>query len=222
VVTGRQRYTSDLTRPGLWHGRVLRPPTIGATLASLDATAAQAMADVVVVRDGEFVGVAAARSPLAAKALEALKATWNSTPQPSGSQLFELLRKPPASPPPRAEGGRVTPHRAGNLSEGLAAAAVKHEATYTVAYIAHVPLEPRAAVAEWAEGVLTVWTGTQRPFAVKSDLAEALRVPQDNVRVIVPDTGSAYGGKHTGECALEAARLAKAAGRPVKVVWTRE
>jgi isoquinoline 1-oxidoreductase len=222
IVSGRHRYTSDLTRPGLWHGRVLRPPAIGATLASLDATAAQAMADVVVVRDGDFAGVAAAHAPLAAKALEALRPQWNTTPQPSGRELFELLRKPPASPPPRGEGGRVTPHRAGSVPEALAAAALRHEATYTVAYIAHVPLEPRAAVAEWNEGRLTVWTGTQRPFGVRSELAEALRVKEDAVRVLVPDTGSAYGGKHTGESAVEAARLAKAAGKPVKVVWTRE
>ena len=85
-----------------------------------------------------------------------------------------------------------------------------------------MPLEPRAAVAEWEDGTLTVWTGTQRPFGVRSELAEAFRIPEEKVRVIVPDTGSGYGGKHTGEAAIEAARLAKAAGRPVKVVWTRE
>jgi isoquinoline 1-oxidoreductase len=84
-----------------------------------------------------------------------------------------------------------------------------------------VPLEPRSAVAEWSDGRLTVWTGTQRPFGVRTELAEAFRIPETQVRVIVPDTGSAYGGKHTGEFAVEAARLAKAAGKPVKLVWTR-
>ena len=91
-----------------------------------------------------------------------------------------------------------------------------------MAYIAHAPLEPRAAVAEWNGDKLTVWTGTQRPFGVRSELADAFHVSEDKVRVIVPDTGSGYGGKHTGECAVEAARLAKAAGKPVKLVWTRE
>ena len=94
--------------------------------------------------------------------------------------------------------------------------------TYTVSYIAHVPLEPRAAVAQWEGGELTVWTGTQRPFGVRSELAEAFRIPEEKVRVLMPDTGSAYGGKHTGEAAIEAARLARAAKRPVKLVWTRE
>ncbi len=98
----------------------------------------------------------------------------------------------------------------------------KLDATYTVAYIAHVPLEPRAAVAEWNDGKLTVWTGTQRPWGVKAELAEAFKIPEDRVRVIVPDTGSAYGGKHTGEAAIEAARLAKAANKPVKLIWSRE
>ena len=96
------------------------------------------------------------------------------------------------------------------------------EASYRIPYIAHVPLEPRAAVAEWQDGKLTVWTGTQRPFGVRTELAEAFRIPEDRVRVIVPDMGSGYGGKHTGEAAIEAARLAKAAGKPVKLVWTRD
>lgn len=80
----------------------------------------------------------------------------------------------------------------------------------------------RAAVAEWTDGKLTVWTGTQRPFGVRSELAEAFHIPEEKIRVIVPDTGSGYGGKHTGECAIEAARLARASGKPVKLVWTRE
>jgi isoquinoline 1-oxidoreductase len=104
----------------------------------------------------------------------------------------------------------------------MAAADKKLSQTYTVAYIAHAPLEPRAAVAEWNGNKLTVWTGTQRPFGVRSELAEALHIPEESVRVIVPDTGSGYGGKHTGECAIEAARLARATGKPVKLVWTRE
>ena len=85
----------------------------------------------------------------------------------------------------------------------------KLQTRYTIAYIAHAPLEPRAAVAEWNDGKLTVWTGTQRPFGVRGDLAQAFGLAEDQVHVIVPDTGSGYGGKHTGEAAIEAARLAK-------------
>jgi isoquinoline 1-oxidoreductase len=110
----------------------------------------------------------------------------------------------------------------GSVKEALKAAEHKLEATYTIAYIAHVPLEPRAAVAEWFDGKLTVWTGTQRPFGVRGELARAFELDEKDVRVIVPDTGSGYGGKHTGECAIEAARLAKGAGKPVKLTWTRQ
>jgi len=85
-----------------------------------------------------------------------------------------------------------------------------------------VPLEPRAAVAEWSGDQLTVWTGTQRPFGVRSELSTSFNISEDRVRVIMPDTGSGYGGKHTGEAAYEAARLVKAAGKPVKRNWTRE
>src|SRR5262249_38578807 len=110
----------------------------------------------------------------------------------------------------------------GSVEEGLAAAARRLDATYNVAYIAHAPLEPRAAVAQWADGKLTMWTGTQRPFANRDELASIFHIPESSVRVIVPDTSSAYGGKHTSDAAIEAARLARASGKPVKVVWTRE
>src|SRR6266496_1160115 len=83
--------------------------------------------------------------------------------------------------------------------------------SYHIAYIQHAPMEPRAAAAEWTDGHLTVWTGTQQPGRVRDELARALRVPRERVRVIVPDTGGGFGGKHSGEGALEAARLALAA-----------
>jgi len=104
----------------------------------------------------------------------------------------------------------------------LSSADHRLQQTYTVSYIAHVPLEPRAALAKWDGDNVTVWTGTQRPFGVRGQLAEAFRIPEDQVRVLMPDTGSGYGGKHTGETAIEAARLARAAKRPVKLTWTRE
>jgi isoquinoline 1-oxidoreductase len=83
-------------------------------------------------------------------------------------------------------------------------------------------MEPRAAMAEWSESGLTVWTGTQRPHGVRDELMKAFELPEDKVRVIVPDTGGGFGGKHTGEAAVEAAKLARAAGRPVSLRWTRE
>lgn len=116
----------------------------------------------------------------------------------------------------------VQSYSIGSLDAGLVEAELRLEATYTVAYIAYAPLETRAALAEWDGDRLTVWTGTQRPFGVQAELAAAFQLPLEHVRVIVPDTGSGYGGKHTGDAAIEAARLARAAGRPVKVVWTRE
>jgi isoquinoline 1-oxidoreductase len=220
IVTGRHRYTSDLTRPGLWHGKVVRPPAVGATLVSLDTSGVDAKR-ASVVHDGAFVGVSAPTAAEAVLAAANLKAQWKTSPQPSERQLFEYLKQTPPDTRDgegRGAGGQVS----GSAAEARAAAPLRLEQSYTVAYIAHAPLEPRAALAEWQDGKLTVWTGTQRPFGVRTELAAAFRLPEEKVRVIVPDTGAGYGGKHTGEAAIEAARLARAAGHPVKLVWTRE
>ncbi len=230
LVTGTHQYTSDLRRDGMLYGKVLRPTSIGATLSSADTGPAASLPGAVVVRDGDFVGVAAPSTTAAERALAAVRASWTPAPGPhrSSSDLYDYLRISPASRRRGAEEGnrRSEPFVRGDAAAALASAAHRATHSYTVAYIAHVPLEPRAAVAEWsrdAEGPsLTVWTGTQRPFGVREELARAFHLSTDRVRVIVPDTGSAYGGKHTGECALEAARLARAARRPVKLVWTRE
>jgi len=178
------------------------------------------MPGVTVVQDGNFVGVAAPTMELAARALATIKAEWKADPQPSNKQLFEYLKKnASAGTDPTGDAGEVS---TGSVDEVFPAADHRLQQTYTVSYIAHVPLEPRAALAQWDGDSLTVWTGTQRPFGVRSELSEAFRVPEEKVRVLMPDTGSGYGGKHTGETAVEAARLARAAKRPVKLVWTRE
>jgi nicotinate dehydrogenase subunit B len=216
-VTGRHEYVSDMTRPQLVHGAVVRAPAPGAVLASCDTAEASALADVRVMRDGDFIGVTAPDATRARRAASLVRAEWRAASPVAGGELFEHLRR---SAEPSASATPV--HASGSIEEGRRLAARMLEATYTVAYIAHVPLEPRAAVAEWGENALTVWTGTQRPFGVRRELADAFHLPVERVRVIVPDTGSAYGGKHTGETAIEAARLAKAASRPVKVTWTRE
>jgi nicotinate dehydrogenase subunit B len=217
-VTGGHRYTTDLRPEGMLYGKILRPPSFGATLSSYDDSAAKAMKDVVLVRDGDFVGAAAPTVAAAEAALAALRVQWKEVPQISDGEIYSYLKNnAQPSKEPRFRQAK------GSMEDGLVAAARKLDASYTVAYIAHAPLEPRAAVAQWTDGKLTVWMGTQRPFAVRDDLADIFHVPEKNVRVIVPDTGSAYGGKHTSDAGLEAARLAKAAGgRPVKLVWTRE
>jgi nicotinate dehydrogenase subunit B len=215
-VTGQHQYTPDLHPANLLYGKVLRPPALGATLLSADVAAAQAIKGIVVVVDGDFLGVAAPSEQQADGALTAIRAEWKSKPQSSSKELYSYLKNNLD-----AEENQK-PKEKGSVQEALRSAAQRLGQTYTVAYIAHAPLEPRAAVADWTDDKLTVWTGSQRPFGVQEELAAALHLPKDRVRVIVPDTGSAYGGKHTGDAALEAARLARAAGHPVKIVWTRE
>ena len=218
-VTGRHRYPSDQKLPEMLYGKVLRPPSFGATLTSVGTQKAEQLG-ATLVHDGNFVGVAAASTELANAAIAAIQAEWKSEPQPSNKELFDYLRKNTVEgKDPTGDGDR---YDSGSVDEGLAKADHRLQQTYTVSYIAHVPLEPRAALAKWDDDKLTVWTGTQRPFGVRGQLAEAFRIPEDHVRVLMPDTGSGYGGKHTGETAIEAARLARAAKKPVKVVWTRE
>ncbi|MCC6492194.1 MAG: xanthine dehydrogenase family protein molybdopterin-binding subunit [Pirellulales bacterium] len=224
LVTGAARFPSDVSRPGMLYGKVLRAPTYNATLQSLEIPADPALSGVTIVRDNSFVGVAAGNSWLAAAAIDALAAAakWDNPPHPSSDELFTHLKKTAshdgdAWPRPRVDAW-------GDGAQALDSVPPERRlaADYTVAYIQHAPLEPRAAVAQWNDGQLTVWTGSQQPSRVHSELSAAFQLPADRVRVIVPDTGGSFGGKHTGEVAVEAARLAKAAGKPVSLRWSRE
>jgi isoquinoline 1-oxidoreductase len=216
IVTGNHQYPSDITRPGMLHGKVVRPSGFKAKLVSADTSAAEKIPGAKIVRDADFIGVVAPSVSAAQRAAEVIKAEWKAPPQPSNVNLFDFLMQNVDSTQMSSQ------HVFGDIEKARQAADHSLDHNYTVQYIAHAPLEPRAAVAEWNGDKLTVWTGTQRPFGVRDELAEAFRLDSDQVRVIMPDTGSGYGGKHQGDAAIEAARLAKAAGKPVRVVWTRE
>jgi isoquinoline 1-oxidoreductase len=212
MVTGRHAYPTDITRPRMGYGKVLRPPAYGAKLVSLDEAAAKSIGGVKVVRDGEFVGVVAPNSFLADKAVETLAQTaqWQGGDKVASTGLAVYLTE-------NVRGGVP----ANPFAAEVAAAPKRFKQSYFVPYVQHAPLEPRTAAAEWADGKLTVWTGTQNPFGVRSEVARALGLGEESVRIIVPDFGGGFGGKHTGEASVEAARLAKGAGQPVMLRWSR-
>ncbi len=221
IVTGAHQYPSDIRRPGMLFGKVLRAPAYGAQLESVDVDAVKGMDGVQAVRDGAFIGCAAPTSRQAQAAIDRIAATakWTTAPHPSSEELYDYLKVNVRESTGR---GRSSSRSEGDVDAALSGAKRVLRATYTVPYIQHAPMETRAAAAEWSDGRLTVWTATQRPFDVRRELAEAFSLAPEKVRLIVPDSGGGFGGKHQGDAAIEAARLAKAAGCPVSLQWTRE
>ncbi|MGD1099079.1 MAG: molybdopterin cofactor-binding domain-containing protein [Thermoplasmata archaeon] len=219
VVTGNRRYTSDLHIPGMLHGKVLFPPSCGAKLRSVDLSRAQALPGVTAIHEGDLVAVAAPDLRMAFAALKALRAEWEATPQPSEKEIVEYLRHHPVE---GEDFWDMVHHETGDVGAAFGSAPVSLRETYTTAYIAHAPMETRAVLASWEDGRLTVWLGTQTPFRAREAVSDALELSPSNVRIIVPPTGSGFGGKHTSDLAVAAARLAKAAGHPVRVVFSRE
>ena len=222
IVTGRLKYSADASRPGMLHGRAVRAPYYIARLEGYDAAPAERLG-AKVIRDGEFLGVVAEDEATAGKAARAVQAKWSGEPLPSIEDLYRRFKEDSRPPVPGPPGSRYPGlFQQGDLARGFARATVRHETRHRIPPIAHVPLEPRAALAEWRGEELTVWHGTQVPFGVRQELAQAFGIPPERVRVVPCQIGGAFGSKHRGEVALEAARLARAAGRPVKVVWSRE
>ena len=221
IVTGAQVFPSDIRRPGMYYGKVLNPPAYRAKLKTIDLMPAKKMENVTAVREGNFVGVTAPTSHLAELAVKRIAKTaqWETFAQPSSAELFKYIKGHVSDK--HAKQGKVV-QKAGTLNAGLDRADQILSESYSLAHIQHAPMEPRAAVAEWSNGNVTVWTGTSSPFPVRGALSKELGIPAERIRVIVPDTGGHFCGKHTGEAAIQAAKLARAAGRPVHIRWTRE
>jgi isoquinoline 1-oxidoreductase len=167
-----------------------------------------------IVVDGGLVAVLAETDQQADAAHALLQSQWSErTDNPSQWDLPALLAENSHDP--------VVTQEAGDVEAALARAAHRLEATYYIPYIPTAPMEPRAAVAEWDGDSLTVWAGTQRPFGARGELALAFGIDESQVRVIAPEIGGGFGGKSIYRPALEAATLAKAAGRPVRVAYSR-
>jgi nicotinate dehydrogenase subunit B len=220
AVAGRKLFPSDLRLDGMLHGRVLHAPATGVTLRRADTAGAAALPGVTVVSDESVTGVVAPDDLTATAAIAAIDVDWDlpDRASPGPADLASYLRQHLV----HGEGrGAAVVSETGDPDKFLRDGAVRIAATYDAAYVAHVPLEPRSALARWDGGRLTVWTATSTPFRARQELAAELGINEANVHVIVPDFGGGFGGKHGSVVALEAARLARAAGRPVKVQWSR-
>jgi isoquinoline 1-oxidoreductase len=212
-VTGKARYSGDFTFPGMLHARLVRPPAQGAKFQDADTSAAE-KAGARVVRDGELVAVLHERPDLADKALGLVKARFE-LPQPTmdDKTIFDHLLK---TAPPLQNAGA-----GGDLAVGEKASTAIVEATYLNSYVAHAPMETHSATAIVQNGKATVWASTQAPFSVKQQVAQAIGLTPQNVRIVASYVGGGFGGKSAAAQAVEAARLAKATGKPVQVVWSR-
>lgn len=222
IVTGARLYPSDLRVPAMLHAAIVRSPYHKASLASVDASKAERLSGVRVVRDQDLVAALAPTRSAARHAAALIVAEWKRSPITPQADWPALFRKTAIEPVEQPQARYPPLLRKGDVAAGLAGAQTRRSSTYWVAPIAHVPMEPRAAVAAWTGDTVTIQCGVQAPFLVRQEVARAMNVAEGNVRVIVADAGGGFGGKQRGECEVEAARLARLAGAPVRVAWTRE
>ncbi len=214
-VTGKAKYAGDIQLPAMLYAKILRPPAHGAKLIDVDVSDAKQVSGVQIIRDGDLIAVLHKYPDVAEMALSKIKAKF-ARPEPIADDktIFDHLLK-------MAPEGRVVASD-GDLQVGRARAADVFEQTYLNDYVSHAPMEPHTAVAQIEGGKVTVWASTQTPFSAKEEVAEALGVPSENVRVITPFVGGGFGGKTRNQQAVEAARLAKLSGKPVQVAWSRK
>ena len=218
-VTGGIAYVQDMRLPGMVFGRVVRPPSRRAQLESCDEAAVRNMPGVVaVVRDGNFLAVAAGREEQAIKAAHALRtsAKWTESPDlpPQGMALYEHLQKLPSR-------DSVVNYKVGAPAGGGQVATL--EATYTRPYQCHGSIGPSCAVAQMKDDKLTVWTHSQGVYPLRLHLSRGLRLPAASVTAIHVEGSGCYGHNGADDVACDAALVARATnGRPVKLQWMRE
>jgi nicotinate dehydrogenase subunit B len=218
-LTGAPSYVQDMRLPGMLFARVVRPPRYGAKLLSLDEAAVRSLPGVVaVVRDGNFLAVAAKREEQAIAARNALAsaAHWSdpATPLPDITELRGELQKRHAE---------TTVVSATGQSEPVPDQAKRVSAEYTRSYLSHASIGPSCAVAWLKDGRMTVWSHTQGAFPLRGDLAKVLGMPNAQVDVIHTPGAGCYGHNGADDAALDAALVARAvAGAPVKLQWMRD
>jgi isoquinoline 1-oxidoreductase len=214
-VTGAAKYTGDIRLPGMLYARILRPPAHGAKLKQADTSGAERMEGVTVVREGDLIAVLHKNPDQAGEALSRINSEFDvPAAQVDDETIFEHLLANAGQERVVAEGGR--------LDAGEKQSDIVVEQTYLDGYKAHAAIETHTALAQVEGDKATVWISTQTPFPTRDQIAKTLGFTPENVRVITPFVGGGFGGKSPGQQAIEAARLSKAAGKPVQVCWTRE
>ncbi|HXI02362.1 MAG TPA: molybdopterin cofactor-binding domain-containing protein, partial [Candidatus Saccharimonadales bacterium] len=214
-VTGRAQYAGDVTFPGMLHARILKPPAHGAKLISVDGAAVDSVEGARLVHEGDLVAVLHELPDEAERALSLVKARFDEPAATlDGTTIFDHLVK-------EAPKGDLI-HESGSLSRGRSESERTFDRTWLNSYVAHAPMETHTAVAKIDGDRVTVWASTQAPFIVRGQVAGALDLAQEKVRVITPYVGAGFGGKTSGPQAVDAALLAKITGRPVQVMWDRD
>jgi nicotinate dehydrogenase subunit B len=214
-VTGQAKYAGDIRLPGMLYARILRPPAHGAKLKSVDTSAAEKMPGIRLVREGDLLAVLHEWPDMAERARAQIKAEYDLPgAEPNQETIYQHVVD-------HAPEGRVA-GQGGDLSQGEQLARKKFDQVYHTPYVAHAPMEPHTAVAAFEGNKITIWLSTQSPFSAKSEVARALGIAPENVRVITPFVGGGFGGKNRNRQAVEAALLARAAGKPVHLAWSRE
>ena len=220
IVFGRDHYVTDLRLPGMVHGRSVKPPVAGARLVKVDeGSIAKIPGLIKVVTKGDYVGVVCEREENAVKAARQLKVTWSEPAEPAfptdWKGLHAYLRQASTRMDKKAKDE-------GNVDEAFKTAARIVEATYETPFQSHASFGPGCAVANWQNGEVTVWTGTQKPYRQREGLALFFGLPREKVRVIWKPGPGSYGRNDAGDVAFEAAFLAKEVGRPVRLQWMRK
>jgi len=215
-VTGGASYVQDMRLPAMIHARVVRPPSYGATLASVDFARIRSLPGVVaVIRDGSYLAVAAEDEWQAIVAMRELSAgaTWNAAPPlPDPATLYDTLLKLPAQEISVAN----------RKSTSTIAAKTLH-ARFTKPYLTHGSMGPSCALAQFDGTQMTVWTHTQGVFPLRKGIAEMLSMKPEHVRCVHVEGAGCYGHNGADDVAADAALIAHALpGRPVRVQWMRE
>jgi nicotinate dehydrogenase subunit B len=223
-ATGELVYVHDVRVPGMLHGRVVRPPYagvdagafVGTSLVAVDeASVADIPGLVAVITIGDFVGVIAEREENAVKAAAQLKVIWKPTPTlPNLKDIETALRAHPSAPRTLIDKGDV--------DAAIAAATRPMPRTYIWPYQMHGSIGPSCAVADYQEGHIRVWSGTQNPHILRADLALLLQRPELEIEVTRLEAAGCYGRNCADDVSADAVLLSRAAGRPVRVQLTRE
>jgi CO/xanthine dehydrogenase Mo-binding subunit len=216
-VTGRFTYIQDFRLPGMVHGRVVRPPAIGAALESVNEDSVKDIPGILkIVREGNFLGVVATSEWAAISAALALEAKWsNWEGLPDQAKLFDHVRET------KIVADEVTGH-VGDTAAALAQAGVTRvNATYDFAINTHGSIGPSCAVAEFKDGKLTSWSASQATHNLRTQLAKMFTLPVEDVHCIYIEGSGCYGRNGHEDAAADAALLAKSVGKPVRVQWSR-